>query len=301
MGAASDICPDRSQEECLMRIKEVFRKVEELFMQAGLHDSRRIAIWIFCDVLQCRPVYLVTHEEGQLEQYQAVKIFSMAARCALHEPVQYVLGYTEFSGLRLHLVPDVLIPRPETEQLVDVALEAAGRRMPLRVLDIGTGSGCIALAVKQAIPTASVTACDISKSALIVAKSNANKHKFGIEFTLADLLKEDFLKFVGGRYNLVISNPPYIPDRERSDLPRRVRNYEPKSALFCGADPLKFYRAIRRHMSDGLLDPGGVLAVEAHADYAESVGDLFREHSGLQVQVKQDLAGHSRFVIAQFD
>ncbi len=284
-----------------MRIKEVFQKVEELLTQAGLHDSRRIAIWIFCDVLQCRPVYLVTHEEGQLEQHQAVKILSMAARCALHEPVQYVLGYTEFRGLRLHLVPDVLIPRPETEQLVEVALEAAERRIPLRVLDIGTGSGCIALAVKQAVPAASVTACDISKSALIVAKSNANKHKLGIEFTLADLLKEDFLKFVGGRYNLVISNPPYIPDRERPDLPRRVRNHEPKSALFCGMDPLKFYRAIRRHMADGLLDPGGVLAVEAHADYAESVGDLFREHSGLKVQVKQDLAGHPRFVIAQLD
>ena len=283
-----------------MRIKELFRKVEALLEQANLPDPRRTGVWIFCDALQCRPAYLISHEDERLERDHVAKISAMAERCAEHEPVQYITGYTEFRGLHLQLSSQVLIPRPETEQLVEVALEAVGRELSLRVLDIGTGSGCIALAMKQAIPDASVTACDISRSALCIAKANAAQNGLDIQCIVADLLATDFLRSVGSGYELVIANPPYIPDHERSGLPRMVRDYEPEAALFCGEDPLKFYRAISRHIADGLLGHRGVLALETHADYAESVGALLEQHGGLQVQVKQDFAGLPRFVLAKF-
>lgn len=283
-----------------MRIKELFQEVEGLFEQAGLPDPRRTGIWIFCDVLQCRPAHLISHEDDRLKQEQVAEISAMAERCAAHEPVQYVTGHTEFSGLHLQLSSQVLIPRPETEQLVEIALEAVGRELPFRVLDIGTGSGCIALAMKQAIPDADVTACDISRSALRIAKANATQNGLEIQCIVADLLTTDFVSSVGSGYDLVIANPPYIPDHERSGLPRMVRDYEPEEALFCGEDPLKFYRAISRHIADGLLGHRGVLALETHADYAESVGILFEQHRGLQVQVKQDFAELPRFVRAKF-
>lgn len=282
-----------------MKIKELFKEIEGLLEQAGLSDPRRTGVWIFCDVLQCRPAYLISHEDARLERDHAAKILQMAERCAAHEPVQYVTGYTEFRGLHLQLSPQVLIPRPETEQLVDVALETVGRELSFRILDIGTGSGCIALAMKQAIPDADVTACDISRSALRIAKANATQNGLEIQCVAADLLATDFVSSVGSGYDLVIANPPYIPDHERSELPRMVRDYEPETALFCGEDPRKFYRAISRHIADGLLGHRGVLALETHADYAESVGILFEQHGGLQVQVKQDFAGLPRFVLAR--
>lgn len=282
-----------------MKIKELFQEIEGLLEQAGLPDPRRTGVWIFCDVLQCRPAYLISHGDDWLEQDHVAEISAMAERCAAHEPVQYVTGYTEFMGLRLQVSPQVLIPRPETEQLVDVALETVGRELPFRILDIGTGSGCIALAMKQAIPDADVTACDISRSALRIAKANATQNGLEIQCVAADLLATDFVSSVGSGYDLVIANPPYIPDHERSELPRMVRDYEPETALFCGEDPLKFYRAISRHIADGLLGHRGVLALETHADYAESVGILFEQHGGLQVQVKQDFAGLPRFVLAR--
>ena len=154
--------------------------------------------------------------------------------------------------------------------------------MPFRVLDIGTGSGCIALAIKQAIPDASLTACDISRSALRIAKANATQNGLEIQCIAADQLATDFINSVGGGYDLVIANPPYIPDHERLGLPRMVRDYEPETALFCGEDPLKFYRAISRHIADGLLDRGGILALETHADYAQSIGTLLEQHRGLR-------------------
>ncbi len=271
----------------------------EMFKEADVPQAHRTAVWIFCDVLNCTPASLILHEGTLLGESQVEKILGMAIRCASHEPVQYVIGYTEFYGMKLHVSSEVLIPRPETEQLVELALMSIETDRPARVLDIGTGCGCIALAVKQGLPNAYVTACDFSSSALRIAELNAEQYGFPIRIVLADLFKEGFIQVVGEGYNLVISNPPYIPDCERTELSRMVRDYEPGSALFCGDDPLRFYRAISQYLDQGLLAPGGILALEAHADYADSVGTLLRRHKELQVEVIQDLAGFHRFVIAK--
>ncbi len=281
-------------------MKEFFQQIKELLIKAQVPDAHRIASWIFCDVLNCTLASLIL-QEGTLEAKQVDKILKMANRCTSHEPVQYVIGSAEFCGMKLHLSPKVLIPRPETEQLVELALTSSKIDQRSRVLDIGTGSGCIALAVKQRLPDARVTACDVSSMALNIAKMNADLNGLSIQFMHADLFSKGFIQVIGTGYDLVISNPPYIPDNERQDLPRMVRDYEPKIALFCGDDPLRFYRGIIQNVDLGLLAQGGILAMEAHADHADSVGTMVENHLGLQVEVLKDFAGFYRFVVAKSD
>ena len=278
-----------------MRVRDLFLHTEQKLKQSGLLQAHRIAVWIFCDVLDCDPAHLIACDDVQMEPKNTEKILTAVARCATHDPVQYVTGSTEFRGLHLHLSPDVLIPRPETEQLVEIALETTVSSLPARILDIGTGSGCIALAVKQARPDADVAACDISTVALKVAQRNADHHGLQIRMIHADLLAQDFVTAVGTGYELIIANPPY----ERSELPRMVRNYEPEIALFCGRDPLIFYRMIAKHLRAGLLRREGVLALETHSNYTDLVGTLLRKDKNLDVHIKQDLAGLPRFILAK--
>ncbi len=282
-----------------MYIKTIFREVENLLEQASAPFPRRTAVWILCDIVRCSPAHLISREGDRLDQNHIIRIRDAAQRCAAHEPVQYVLGHTEFSGLRLYLSPAVLIPRPETEQMIEVALEAVGSGSTLKVLDIGTGSGCIALSIKHALPAAQVTACDISDTALQIAKKNATENGLDISFIMADLLSHDFVHTVGTGYDLVVANPPYIPDSEHSQLPRVVRDYEPGIALFCGDDPLAFYRAIAESLGTGLLSQGGTLVLETHVDYTDSVGMLLQQKDVSQVQIKPDFAGLPRFVIGK--
>lgn len=281
-----------------MKLKQLFLKVEDSLKQVQVAEPHRTVVWIFCDVLGCDPSYLIAQEDLLLDGEQIDQILRAAARCASYEPVQYVTRHTEFRGLYIHVSPDVLIPRPETEQLVDVALESVRAGSEFRVLDIGTGSGCIALAVKQMLPHAEVTACDVSHAALAVAKKNAAHHEFCIQFIQADLLAGDFVDRVGTGYDLILANPPYIPDHERQSLPRMVRAYEPHVALFCGQDPLRFYRAVLDHLTRGLLHPTGVLALETHSDSADAVAALLNQTEPWQAHVQKDFGGLPRFILA---
>lgn len=284
-----------------MHVEAIFREVEKLLEQASVPSPRRTAVWILCEIIRCSPTHLISCEDDRLGRNQIIRIRKAAQRCAAHEPVQYVLGYSEFRGLHLHVSPEVLIPRPETEQMIEIALDAVRPDGTLEVLDIGTGSGCIALSMKHALPASQVTACDISAPALQIARNNAKKNGLDVRFIMADLMSCDFVHTIGTGYNLVIANPPYIPDSERSQLPRMVRNYEPGIALFCGKDPLAFYRAIADKLGSGLLRQGGTLVLETHVDYAGSVGMLLQQKKDIsQVQIRPDLAGLSRFVLANY-
>ena len=283
-----------------MTIKQLTMKVMDQLREHGLEDDHQIAVWIFCHVLNCNSAHLIAHESSTLQSKEISTISTMAERCANHEPVQYVTGHTEFYGLSFHVSPDVLIPRPETEQLVELALQEIKTFGAARALDIGTGSGCIALAMKHAFPQMSVTACDLSESALEIANVNAQKLNLPLHLIHTDVMSDHFVHDVGKGYQLVISNPPYIPDVEYSELPRMVRDFEPSSALNCGKDPLKYYRSIRDHLDRGLVDNGGFLTLETHVDYVESVCSLFSERNQLQVDVRKDFSGKPRFVIVKF-
>ena len=276
----------------------VLNAVVQQLEQAGIDEARRNAEWLVGEVAGRSRTHLYAYPEHEMTASQLETLRALVARRMQHEPVQYILGYADFYGLRLHVTPAVLIPRPETEQVVETALTWLAKRRAPRVLDIGTGSGCIPLAIKHARPDAEVFACDISAEALAIARRNADDLGLAIPFFQADVLAAGFLEVAPGTLDLVISNPPYIADDEADSLDSVVRDHEPHLALFAGEDPLLFYRVIIRHAAT-LLAPGGGLIFETHAHHAEAVMRLMEASNFVQVALKKDLAGLSRIVLGQ--
>ena len=222
---------------------------------------------------------------------------SRLLRC---EPLQYVLGEAWFLGRRFKLTPAVLIPRPETEEMVDMALRKAGNLSrdagrPLRVLDLCTGSGCIAWSMALGLPQSEVTGLDISPEALSVASSpfdGDNRPRF----VLSDVLDPDCLKD-GGRFDIFLSNPPYVRESEKALMSRNVLDWEPGLALFVpDGDPLRFYRA-EAALAARLLSPGGFGLVEINEAYGREVAGLFRDAGFRDPEVLKDLSGRDRFVL----
>ena len=222
---------------------------------------------------------------------------SRLLRC---EPLQYVLGEAWFLGRRFKLTPAVLIPRPETEEMVDMALRKAGNLSrdagrPLRVLDLCTGSGCIAWSMALGLPQSEVTGLDISPEALSVASSQFDGDNRP-RFVLSDVLDPDCLKD-GGRFDIFLSNPPYVRESEKALMSRNVLDWEPGLALFVpDGDPLRFYRA-EATLAARLLSPGGFGLVEINEAYGREVAGLFRDAGFRDPEVLKDLSGRDRFVL----
>ena len=222
---------------------------------------------------------------------------SRLLRC---EPLQYVLGEAWFLGRRFKVTPAVLIPRPETEEMVDMALRKAGNLSrdagrPLRVLDLCTGSGCIAWSMALGLPQSEVTGLDISPEALSVASSQFDGDNRP-RFVLADVLDPDCLKD-GGRFDIFLSNPPYVRESEKALMSRNVLDWEPGLALFVpDGDPLRFYRA-EAALAARLLSPGGFGLVEINEAYGREVTGLFRDAGFRDPEVLKDLSGRDRFVL----
>ena len=264
--------------------------------EAKVSTPRRTARWLLEEVCGQSAAAIIANPQREASAAQAQCYAESIARCQQHEPLQYVLGYADFCGLRLRVTPDVLIPRPETELLVQAALKRVASRQGARILDIGTGSGCIALALKAARPDLHVAACDISIRALRVAQWNAQALGLAISFAQADVLSDVFDLYTRKPFDCVVSNPPYIPDAEFHALPVNVRCYEPDQALACGSDPLAFYRAIARQ--GPCLAPLGSLALEVHADYAEQVRRHLAQFGYINIALQRDLAGYLRIITA---
>ncbi|RMH56152.1 MAG: peptide chain release factor N(5)-glutamine methyltransferase [Bacteroidetes bacterium] len=262
-----------------------------------IEPARRQAAWMLAEVLGCTHAQLLAYGEQPVPEAAVAVFEAMLTRRLRGEPLQYILGHTDFFGLRLRVTPAVLIPRPETEQVVEAALEAVEGVARPRILDVGTGSGCIALALKHARPEAAVWACDVSPEALALAAENAATLELEVTVLAADVLAPDVVDRVPADLDLLISNPPYIPDAEAVTLEREVRDYEPALALFSGDDPLRFYRRLVA-VAPRLLRPGGWLVLETHADFGEAVAALARTALD-EVQVRRDLAGRHRIVVAR--
>ena len=230
----------------------------------------------------------ITEEQNQAFQTAAVAL--LAGR-----PIQYIIGKAWFMGEAYTVNEQVLIPRPETEELVDWIVEyAAIKGKALRILDIGTGSGCIAIALKKALPDATVTAIDISPNALKVAASNATALKVAIEFMPLDILNTAFLP---GQYDVIVSNPPYIPMQEMENMEMQVTAHEPNIALFVpDEDPLVFYKAIAR-LAKLHLTANGQLFFEIHYDQGEAMVQLLDEMH-FHAELREDLFGKDRMIRA---
>jgi len=221
-------------------------------------NARRDAELLLAHILHQPRTYLLAHPEAELTPTQLAAFQQLITRRAAHEPLQHLTGQQEFHGLTLRVTPDVLIPRPETEHLVEAVLAwAATQPQPLRIADIGTGSGAIAIAIATHLPTAQIIATDISPAALAIAHENAATHHLtNIHFLHADLLPP-----AEPAFDAIISNPPYIPLTDAPTLQPEVRDHEPHTALFAGDDGLDIYR---RLIPQALthLRPDGLLALE---------------------------------------
>lgn len=213
-------------------------------------------------------------------------------------PLQYVSGEAEFYGLNFHVTPDVLIPRPETEELVDLIVRAHVHCPTLRIWDLGTGSGCIAVALAKHLPQAEVFASDISERALEVARTNAEANKVAITFARHDMMDANNLPFGDTHFDLLVSNPPYIPAALRSTMHPNVVAHEPHSALFVPDDqPLLFYEALAQ-IGKHCLVPQGKVYAETFEGFHEELKQMFLSDGYADFQSLEDINGKRRMVCA---
>ena len=248
--------------------------------------------------------FLYAHSEYVLEADQAARFARLIEQRAAGTPVQYLTGGQEFWGLEFEVNPSVLVPRPETEHVVEVALARLGARRgdPLIVADVGTGSGCLAVALAHELPQSQIFATDISPAALEVAARNAERHGVAarIEFRRAHFLRTYLAdsRPVKRCFDLVVSNPPYIGLDEAASLPREVREHEPREALFAGPDGVEAYSRLIAQ-AETLLRGGGWLVVELGHKSAPCVAPLLQNATWLHAAIERDLAGIDRVLSAQ--
>ena len=234
---------------------------------------------------------------GAVEQLPQAELKEKMQRLADGEPVQYIVGTAEFYGRRFHVAPGVLIPRPETAELCQWIIEETRGGLP--ILDIGTGSGCIAITLALDIPNAEVEAWDISLEALTIAHKNANTLNANVTFKEKDIIKCSIAPVLAEqKVSVIVSNPPYIVPSESSAMSDSVLNHEPNIALFTPEDdPLKFYRAISDYAKTALL-PQGKLYFEINPLFAQQLEALLKEQGFCDITFKNDQYGKQRFVKA---
>jgi len=241
-------------------------------------------------------------KDKQIPEKEKEDIHAIINRLKKMEPLQYIFGETEFYSLPMKVNPSVLIPRPETEELVDMIIKKSITQSPtgkLNILDIGTGSGCIPITLAKHIPDVVVTAIDISEAALQTAKENAVLNNVDIHFIQADILNtSETAKFITGNFDIIVSNPPYVTDKEKIAMCENVIAYEPHCALFVpDNDPLLFYNAIA-DFALSKLAPEGMIYFEINANYGPEICGMLQEKGFTQTELIRDLSGKNRFITA---
>jgi len=218
------------------------------------------------------------------------------------EPIQYILGHTEFYGLTFKVNPSVLIPRPETEELIEWVLSEVDPELMIlgNILDIGTGSGCIAISLKKHMPYFAVHGVDISDAALQTARENASLNDVEIEFIHANILNLPLKSPIFGAYTVIVSNPPYVTLHDKTQMHTNVTDFEPHTALFVPEnDPLIFYKAIADFASTH-LEKGGLLFFEINENYGEQIIELLTNKSFKNIELRKDMSGRDRMIKANF-
>lgn len=281
----------------LMMLKELYRNfLVQLQKIYSLGEATTITDWVFEKKASLKRSDILKNPEKPISP-AADELIQLALQQLLqHKPVQYVLGEAWFYRMKLKVNEQVLIPRPETEELVEQLI--ADRKSKLTdpaILDIGTGSGCIPIAIKKNLPASKLTAIDVSKEALALAKENAAMHHAHIQFTELDFLQEINWSSLG-MFDIIISNPPYIPIGEKEKMDKTVTAFEPHLALFVAdASPLLFYKKIAA-FGRGHLWPNGKIYLETHEDYAAETAALFLKDYQTVV-VKKDVYGKERMIV----
>lgn len=281
----------------LMTLSEIFRKyLHELKPLYSQNEAAQITSIAFDTLAGIQRADVIKDPTMIVSDSTLLTLESALNRLRNHEPIQYITGQAWFCNLAFKVSPSVLVPRPETEELVMLA-SAFISEQNLRVLDVGTGSGCIAIALAAKNKNISATAIDVSEEALVIAKHNAGMHKCSIDFKKLDFLDESCWQ-QSEQTDVIISNPPYIPESDKELLDKNVSRYEPHTALFEPiGHPLVFYRKIAK-FGNSHLDIGGKIFVEIHEDFGKSVLEIFI-NAGYEAELKKDMFGRERFVVAK--
>jgi release factor glutamine methyltransferase len=281
-----------------MTIKEYYRHyLRKLQTIYGLDEASVMAGWVFENKAGLKRSDILKDPELILDVDMIGKLNYTLQRLLQHEPVQYVLGETSFCNLKLKVNKHVLIPRPETEELVEWIVEDIKKESNenhFSVIDVGTGSGCIAIALKKKLPAAGITAIDLSKEALVTAKENAIDNDVKVDFIQLDFLNEAAWEGLP-QYDIIVSNPPYIPVNEKEKLDKNVTLFEPHNALFVPDNsPLLFYEKIALFAKLHLKKEGKIYA-ETHEEFANATAHAFLKQFE-KVELKQDFFGKNRMI-----
>jgi release factor glutamine methyltransferase len=270
-------------------------EVAATLSRAGLAEPRRAARGLVASTLELTPAELLSHSDQVLDQQQTGRVRLALGRMAKREPLSRILSRREFWGLEFALSADTLDPRPDTETVVEAVLRRVfDRDAPLRFLDLGTGTGCILLALLSEFPAAIGFGVDIAPGAAMTALRNAAALGLGER---AHFLVGDWGTAISGRFDVIVSNPPYIASAALADLPPEVALYDPCLALDGGADGLGAYRSLVADLAR-LLEPGGVVAIEVGCSQAPAVAAMLQA-TGLAIEARErDLAGIARCVVA---
>lgn len=271
-----------------MTYREAVEFGTKCLTDAGVPDAALDAWYLLQMVCKIERSYYYVHGEEDITQ-DAQKEYEIAVqKRAEHIPLQYIIGEQEFTGLRFKVNSNVLIPRQDTETLVEQVLKIV--KPGMKVLDLCTGSGCVLISVLKNAPELTGMGSDISKTALLVAKENAKLHEVDAEWVRSDLFDN-----ITETFDVIMANPPYIPTGEILSLMPEVRDFEPENALDGGADGLDFYRKIAGQVKD-YLNPGGYVYMEIGYDQGEAVSELMRNAGFTEVEVIKDLARNDRVV-----
>ena len=279
-------------------IASALREAAARLFAAGIDSARLDAEMLMAETLRIERDRLFLNSDVAPGGAALARFHALVTRRAAGEPVSYIVGRREFWSLDFIVTPAVLMPRPETELVVETALKLLGANASPKILDLGTGSGAIAVALAKEINGAEILATDISSDALEIARANARRH--GVEERMTFFAGDLFAALGQMKFDAIVSNPPYICRGDIAALPRDVRDFEPRVALDGGIDGLNFYRRIAREAPQ-YLSSGGFVAVEIGARMGSDVARLFTAAGFDDVRVEKDLAGLERVVSASFD
>ncbi|MBI3949520.1 MAG: peptide chain release factor N(5)-glutamine methyltransferase [Acidobacteria bacterium] len=280
-----------------MTIQEAIIAATRDLTEAGVEDPRTTARFLLAHLLQKDRTYLITHFDEPLDEAPLRQFQAWVGKRASGVPLQYITGHQEFYGLDFVVTPNVLIPRPETELMVEDVLERNQKPSPL-IIDVGTGSGCLAVTLAVRINQSRVVALEISEPALRVARRNAQRHgaEDRILFLVSDLFSALTPEAPGIQADFIVSNPPYVSDAELDSLPREVAEHEPRTALLAGPDGLAFFRRLLAE-SPAFLQPGGVLILEMGFGQHTSITALVDLSTWRVEKVVPDLQGIQRTLV----
>ncbi|MBN1893246.1 peptide chain release factor N(5)-glutamine methyltransferase [bacterium] len=281
----------------IWRLGDILREGTLFLSSRQIENPRLDAERLLCKVMGKRRIDLYLCHDQPVSPAERAGFKNLLLRRASREPLQYILGETEFMSLPFRLSPHVLIPRPETEILVEMVLNLVPVREAVSILDIGTGSGCIAVSLAFYLPRSGITAVDISRSALDIAAENAvlNGVQERIRFQILDIRSPESPPEFESGFRFIVSNPPYISQPEWETLAPEIKNHEPGIALYAGADGLSLHRLVAEKSFDW-LQAGGMLILEVGLGQADPAGEILRKKGYRSVASRKDLAGVERIV-----